>query len=382
MGNERETSIYIHIPYCVRKCPYCDFASVPCDKPPERDYTSAVAAELRSRADEIEGKVNSVYIGGGTPSLFSPDGIMTILSAVRACADVSADAEISMEMNPGTLRHGSAAGYAAAGINRVSVGAQSLNDGILRVLGRVHTAEDVRRTIGDLREAGFRNINADFLYAVAERDSQVRRSDLESLIALGTEHISPYCLSIYDGTPFALAGRRESPGDAAADEFDELRDRLAEAGYEHYEISNFAESGRRCRHNELYWRRGAYLGLGASAVSFQAAAKDAPYGLRKKNIDDPSEYMRRIRSDGHAIVESEAPTFREALGETIFLGLRRLDGISTEDIGRRFDISFADYFRKEISELAAAGLIEHKDERVCLTPRGLFLSDEVFQHFI
>ncbi|MCZ7584151.1 MAG: radical SAM family heme chaperone HemW [Deltaproteobacteria bacterium] len=382
---ERPISIYVHIPFCASKCWYCDFASVARPDMPEDAYVRAVEAELRARRGELTGSVPSVFFGGGTPSLFSPASIARILDAVRDVADLSGDVEITLEANPGTVNEEKLAGFRAAGVNRLSFGVQSLRQPVLSSLGREHGPGEAREAAFAAQRAGYDNFNMDFMYAVPERRGGVC-DELDELVALGLHHLSAYCLTVYEGTPRedqVRRGRRpEMDPDASAAEFDAVRARLRDAGFEHYELANFARPGKRSRHNIHYWQRGDCVGVGAAAVSFRGRGDDAPYGRRRANIRDADAYIDAVRRECSAAASEERPSLGEAVGERLFLGLRMLEGVSLAALRDEFGLDVRERYAREFDDLVAAGLIAFDADHLRLSEKGLFLSDEVFQRFV
>jgi oxygen-independent coproporphyrinogen-3 oxidase len=262
-------ALYVHLPWCVRKCPYCDFNShaVPAAGIAERAYVDALRSDLELAAREAGGReVVSVFFGGGTPSLFSPAAIGQVLAHARGVLRFATGAEITLEANPGTIEHGRFAEYAAQGVNRVSLGAQSFDDARLEALGRIHLAGDIERAVAELRRAGIDNFNLDLMYALPGQDLQGALHDLERALALGPAHVSHYQLTLEPETPFARRPPPQLPDDDLSWAMQEAcQSRLASAGYQHYEVSAYARPGRRCRHNLVYWEFGDYLGVGAGA---------------------------------------------------------------------------------------------------------------------
>jgi oxygen-independent coproporphyrinogen-3 oxidase len=375
-------SLYVHIPYCQRRCPYCDFNA---HAPPtwsEERYTATLLHEIhhaaRSGTWPRDEEIATIFIGGGTPSLLSPDSIARILSAVRGAFAVTDDAEITMEANPGTVDARSLAGFRATGVNRISFGVQSLNDRHLLTLGRIHDADASRRAVGQARDAGFAAINTDFMFGVPGQSLEEWLVDLGGALALDPGHISAYNLTYEEGTAFH-AWRAEGRL-VAADEDDEVQMLLGtqrvlgDAGYEQYEISNYARPGRRCRHNVTYWRRQPYLGVGAGAHSF--ASKPA-WGHRWANARPPELYMAMVEGQGHARASEEHPSREEAVGETLFLGLRLLEGIDVAAFAGTFGAA-PDAARPALRPLVANGLLEQTTDRLRLTRAGLLHADSVF----
>ncbi len=380
-----DLAVYVHIPWCASKCWYCDFNSHAHAEPPERAYTDALVAEWRSRLAESTGRVTSIYFGGGTPSLFSPDSIAAVIRAIRTDADVAVDAEITLEANPGTVESSRIARFVDAGVNRISLGVQSLDPDVLAKLGRRHSPDDVVRAVESVRAARVANFNLDLMFGIPERPAGRLERDLGELLAFDSPHVSAYCLTIYDDTHLGRErrrGRRTEMGeDDASDEFAEVCERIEAAGLAQYEIANFARPGFESRHNTHYWRRGRYVGLGAGAYSFTRAPGDMG-GMRFENEESPDGYMKRVRESGTAPVWEERLTIDQALGEAMFLGLRRTAGIAPAEIARTYGIDPRERFRAELAELRERGWIADDGASIRLTREGLFVSDEVFCRFV
>ena len=386
----RALSIYVHIPFCLAKCGYCDFNSYAVeglialgrageDWAPR--YVDALLRELegRCRALGLEGRpVETVFFGGGTPSLMPPEENARILEALRGRFRLAPGAEVTVEANPGAADAARFAALGGAGVNRISIGVQSFDDEALRRLDRVHTGEEARAAFRAAREAGFGNISLDLMFGIPFQTAEAARADIESALALGPEHLSAYELTIEPGTAFhALHSRGELrglPDEETALAMWRLRDRLlARAGYERYEISNFARPGRRCRHNLNYWRRGEYLGLGAGAHSFIGRK-------RLWNHARPDAYQARADNPtaGEEIIEDAA----KALGEALMLGLRLKEGVSLGEVARACGADPEERFGPLFEELRGGGLLERGNGTLHLTPRGTLLANQVLARFM
>jgi oxygen-independent coproporphyrinogen-3 oxidase len=383
---ERRFGLYVHIPYCRTKCPYCDFNSHAAASWPERRYADALAAELARHAG-VEpwrgGRVETIFFGGGTPSLFSPETIGRVLDAVAARFDVAPGAEVTLEANPGTVTAGKLAGFRAAGIGRVSFGIQSFHPHLLKLLGRLHTVDDTRRAVPLAREAGFEEVSVDLIFAVPGQTLDEWRADLDTAIAFRPEHVSAYNLTYEEGTPF-FAMRRDGRLRPLDDEIEaamflEARERLGRAGYRAYEVSNFALPGHEARHNLNYWHAGAYLGIGAGAVSSHPVAGGG--GRRWTNEKDPARYMSRALRDGDAATEVDAIDGRQSRGEFAFLNLRLADGFTEAAFRERFGVDVEEVF-PNLEDVVGPGLVDRRDGRLALTPRGLLVGDSVFATFL
>jgi len=378
MTAARPFGLYLHIPFCVARCGYCDFNTYRHEGGLAREYLAALRAEIAAWGERpaLRGRrAATVFLGGGTPSLLAPDEVAGILEAVRGAFGLVPGAEVTVEANPGTVDAAKLRCYRAAGVNRLSLGAQAFQDRLLRLAGRDHTAEDGRRAVADARAAGFGNLSLDLIFALPGQTRQEWAASLDEAVALAPEHISAYGLTYEEGTPFhrdRRAGRlRPVDEETEAAMFEEGIARLAAAGYEHYEISNFARPGFRSAHNQIYWRCGDYLGLGAGAHSCLD-------GRRFFNRRLPHEYIAAVRRSGSAEAGAETLTPRQRLGETMVLGLRLREGVDLEELAERFAPWGVSPEAGVLGRLQAVGLLERRGPRVRLTDRGLRLADEAF----
>ena len=292
-------SLYVHFPWCVRKCPYCDFNSHTLHgQVPEADYIAALLADFEAQREAVQGReIVSVFFGGGTPSLFRPEAMARLLEALRSRLTFAADIEITLEANPGTIEHGRFAGYRDAGINRVSLGAQSFADESLQQLGRIHAAADTQRAVAELGLAGIDNFNLDLMYALPNQDLAAALADIDSAVALGPTHISHYELTLEPGTVFGGRPPAGLPDGERAFEMQlACQQRLDEAGYSQYEVSAYARADRRCRHNLNYWHFGDYLGLGAGAHGKITTIKEGFRIERTWREREPRRYLASASS--------------------------------------------------------------------------------------
>jgi len=371
-------SLYVHIPFCVRKCLYCDFASYEGMESLFEPYVRALRTQIYRAAEHFtETRIPTIYFGGGTPNVLPPDLLASILDDIRRCFRVDADAEVSIEANPGVISHQLSV-ISETGFNRLSLGVQSLHDDELRQLGRVHTADEAISAFHEAREAGFENISVDLMYGIPGQTPESWRVTLGRVIDLGTEHVSLYSLTVEEGTPFhrmQCEGKLALPGnDIEADMYEDAIGTLTAAGFVHYEISNFARPGFECRHNITYWRNEPYLGFGAAATSYIG-------GTRATSVADVEEYIRRVGAHESAAATEERLTGRKAMGETMFLGLRMLRGIP--EVNRQgAKNAKEEVFGPEIERLVERGLLERTDGFLRLTHRGLFLANDVFAEFV
>jgi oxygen-independent coproporphyrinogen-3 oxidase len=379
-------SLYVHIPWCQAKCPYCDFNSHAAAAWPEDDYVGALTAELERRAHAAPfagERIKTIFFGGGTPSLFDPESIAKLIESADRTFGIEAGAEITLEANPGTVDGEALFGFKLAGVNRMSFGAQSFKPELLKFLGRIHSAEQTREAARDARRAGFEHLNLDLMFAVPGQTPADVLADIAEAAALDPDHISAYNLTFEEGTAFFTdmkRGRiRPLETEAQAEMYRTVREELPHRGYAMYEISNYAQPGAECRHNLSYWRAESYLGVGAGAHSF---ARDGAGGRRWWNEKMPPRYIERARVDGLAEAGFENVDARIAAGEFVFLNLRLRDGFALDDFRDRFGVSFDEKFGARTSRLFDGGLLERAGGRVRLTDRGLELADSVFAEFV
>ncbi len=320
-------SLYVHLPWCVRKCPYCDFNSHKAgDAPPKKRYLDALLADLDQESGRADGRViESIFLGGGTPSLFSPAEIGRLLGGIRAMFPVADDAEITMEANPGSVECGDAAGYRQAGVNRLSIGAQSFDDRQLQILGRIHDSADISRAVNDAYKGGFENINIDLMHGLPGQSVAGALADLEAAIRLGPAHISWYELTLEPNTVFYARPPENMPDDELAFEI-QVRGRslLGSRGYEQYEVSAFARDGSRCRHNLNYWLFGDYLAVGAGAHGKLTVADGI---LRYQKPANPLQYMKDVET-GADLGPAVALNATDLVFEFMLNALRLSDGFT------------------------------------------------------
>jgi oxygen-independent coproporphyrinogen-3 oxidase len=383
--NPMPISLYIHFPFCLRKCLYCDFNSVADSRVSPEEYVTALVREMELRAATLTVPVTAatLYFGGGTPSLMEPAQVGRVIEVAARLYGLAADAEITIEANPGTLTFGKLAGYRAAGVNRLSLGVQSFDDRLLACLGRVHTAEEALSAYGAARESGFANIGIDLIHSLPGQSPAMWRDALRQAVELGPEHISAYGLTVEEGTPFALLeARGELPlpvEDESAGMFEATAEILQDNGYEQYEISNFARPGFRSRHNQVYWRRGTYLGFGAGAHSF---LHEPSAGVRWKNPDALPPYLETVLCDVLPEEDRQLLSRREALSEAFFLGLRLLEGVDLRLLTGEFGPAVEECFAVTIRELTDQGLLLSAAGRLRLSPRAIIVANHVFSRFL
>jgi oxygen-independent coproporphyrinogen III oxidase len=370
-------SLYIHIPFCASKCIYCDFNSITIKPDIVDEYVLAIESELQSVNEEYLFK--TAYIGGGTPTVLNETQLSKLLNTVSKYVNISKLKEYTIEANPGTLNAEKISILKNSYINRVSIGTQSFNNNYLKVLKRIHTANEAKDIFFDLKENGFKNINIDLIYGYPGQTLNEWKMDLMESSRLNPEHISAYCLSYEQGTP--LTDMINSGIFRRLDEEEELKmyeytkDFLCNKGYLHYEISNFARPGKKCKHNIVYWRNEEYIGIGAGAFSFVN-------GKRYCNIKDVSEYISAVKSRKNLICFSEELSKKRRASEILIMSLRMSSGISKIEFLKRSGFDLSGLFGKQINGLAKAGLINFDDERIKLTRKGMSVADSVMTEFI
>lgn len=396
MQNKEELSLYIHIPFCVRKCGYCDFLSAPADEKARDWYVQALLMEIeRYRGTETaDRKIKTLYIGGGTPSILSVNQLDCIIQKIKCTFNFCDDIEASMEMNPGTASKEKCRALYQMGINRLSIGLQSTNDKELNTLGRIHSYEDFLNTYTWCREAGFQNINVDLMAALPYQTVESYTTGLRKIIRLAPEHISAYSLILEEGTPFYQ--KYNSGCYPLPDEeqerlmYRETEQILAQAGYERYEISNYAKKGYACRHNLVYWQGGDYLGLGLGSSSYMD-------GVRFHNTTDLNTYVNQVTY----VEDREELSVQAKMEEFMFLGLRVMAGVSGTEFEKRFGKTMEDVYGDVLRKHEEEGLlqIERKEDRkeaaaaepakgktniekVMLTTKGVDVSNYVFADFL
>ncbi|MEO7020401.1 MAG: radical SAM family heme chaperone HemW [Ktedonobacteraceae bacterium] len=374
-------SLYFHIPFCHTRCNYCDFNTyaglLPLREPYVRALLTeiALAGEMARLPDSNLRRSRTLFFGGGTPSLLTVEQIKRLLQASRRAFAIDADAEISLEANPGTLTQGQLQGLRAAGVNRLSMGAQSFDAGLLKTLGRIHSPEEITQAVHAARQAGFDSLNLDFMFGLPDQTMQQWQETLNQALALRPEHLSLYSLIIEEGTPFFdwTAEGRITPGDEdlCADMYEYADERLRAAGYENYEISNWSLPGHQCQHNLTYWHNLPYIGMGAGAHSFFA-------GKRFSDIRDPQEYIRQLKQRQWPLAESEEVSRVAEMTETAFLGLRVASGLYLPSFEERFGESFDSFVGERLRPVEEAGLLTREDGWLRLSEHGRLLGNAVF----
>ena len=384
----KPVGVYLHFPFCVKKCSYCDFLSGPADRGTKKAYSDALCREIYSFGREYgtremisEGEkipVDTIFLGGGTPSVMDPADLTRVMETVRKVFDVLPEAEISMEMNPGTFREELLA-FVKKSMGRVSLGLQSADDSELSRLGRIHTYSEFERCYAALRDAGISNINVDLMSAIPGQTLVSWEKSLTRILGMEPEHISCYSLIIEEGTPFfelLEKGRLDLPDEDEEREMYYLTERLMNAhGYHRYEISNYARSGRECRHNVRYWRRSPYIGFGIGAASLFDET-------RWSNTRDLQRYMSGSGSLSDIREEIQILSVREQMEEFMFLGLRMMEGVSAAVFAETFGCELDSVFGDACVRLISEGLLVREGDRYKLTSRGIDISNSVLAEFL
>ncbi|MBI4187915.1 MAG: radical SAM family heme chaperone HemW [Chloroflexi bacterium] len=373
-----EIALYIHIPFCRRKCNYCSFVSYQCREAEISSYVNALKNELARRAG---GKlVRSIYLGGGTPSLLTDRQVEDILASVGSLFTVDKTAEVTMEANPGTVDTTYLTNIRALGVNRLSLGIQSLDDKELALLGRIHTYAQAIDAVLSARNSDFTNLNLDLIYGFPSQTQSDWQKTLDKVIEIAPEHLSLYGLSLEPDTPMwrAIKEHRlpDIDPDVSADQYELAEDLLTAHGYHHYEISNWAKPGQECRHNLTYWQNRPYLGAGVAAHSYLERHRLA----NTKSLD---KYLAAFSNNLPPPLDLDETINQELeLAETVILGLRLNQGIYLDDIRNRFGIDLLTRYGQQVAEMVDAGLLEQSNGHIKLTPRGRLLSNEVFWRFL
>ena len=385
----KEMELYIHVPFCIKKCAYCDFLSAPAGEEERQRYVETMIKEIQGyRKKYQEYCVTTIFVGGGTPSVLSGEQIKEVFNALRASFVIDAQAEITIEVNPGTVTEEKVEAWMQAGVNRISIGLQSVNDEELQMLGRMHTYKDFLNTYHLLRDKGFNNLNIDLISAIPGQTLESWKKTLSTVAELEPEHISAYSLIVEEGTPFytiygegGADGNLESVVQPLPDEeterfiYEETETILQKYGYDRYEISNYAKPGYACRHNEGYWRRVNYLGVGLGASSLIE-------NQRFRNFSTYDAYMDAIQNQKLFHEEVKSLSVTDEMEEFMFLGLRMMSGISREEFQKKFGKKIETVYEKQIQQLKKDGLIEFVENRIRLTKRGIDISNYVFEQFL
>lgn len=378
MKNRKENSpmeIYIHIPFCIRKCDYCDFLSGPSGPEEQADYVQALLREIQA-VEEGEGRsVSSIFIGGGTPSVLDESLLGDILREIRNRFKMKEDAEITIEVNPGTANIGKLQAYREMGINRLSIGLQSPEDRELKILGRIHNYGQFLETYQEARTVGFDNINIDLMSAIPDQTYEGWVKNLRTVAELEPEHISAYSLIVEEGTPFAARKLNLPDEDTEYNMYEATAQILKEYGFEQYEISNYARKGRECRHNVGYWTRQDYLGFGLGASSLYGKERFA-------NTADMKKYLENSKNPEKIREKEPSLTREDEMAEFMFLGLRMTKGISKADFQRCFGCTIESVYGEVLEKYESMELLLEKDGRIFLSREGIHVSNSIMAEFL
>lgn len=373
-------SLYVHVPFCVRKCAYCAFYSVPLKNSKVQDYLKGLKKEINLRQkDALEG-VSSLFLGGGTPTALAEEQLEALLSLLKQNFDIPDASEQTIEGNPGTLTREKLQILRRAGINRISLGVQSFDDALLRQIGRIHTVQDVRQGVRLIREAGFKNLNLDLMFGLPDQSLRDWQASLKEAVQLEPEHLSIYGLMVEEDTPLSLNAKLLEllpDDDAQAEMYAWTREYLQKAGYHHYETSNFARPGFECQHNLGYWRGEDYLGLGPGAVGCISK-------VRSKNSEDIKQYLEKLEQDllPHDANEVETLSEGDRMAERMILGLRLSQGVNLKTFKQEFGQDIQDIYREVLERYLRKGILILDKETLRLDPDYWFVANSVLQEFV
>ncbi len=372
-------ALYLHIPYCKQKCPYCDFNSYA--NGINKDFIPALKEEIGIKSKNIDQyQIGSVFFGGGTPTTLSSAQITDILNFIFKKFSIASDCEISIEANPGTVDYQYLKTLRKSGFNRISLGCQSFHDGLLKRIGRIHDCDDIYKSFSAAKKAEFENISLDLMFGLPGHTLEIWTDTLQKAVQLKPNHFSVYNLTIEKETPFYDQFQKGeltlSSDELQLKMYERAVEYLSQAGYVHYEISNFAVKGYECRHNKIYWNNNEYLGFGPGAASYLN-------GTRSKNVLSPEKYIQTLLDKKEIpLFEKETLDTKKSMGESLMLGLRMLRGINLPDFERRFGKSVDSEFGEKIRKLQNEQLLEYNDEVLKLTHKGILFSNEVFVELV
>jgi oxygen-independent coproporphyrinogen-3 oxidase len=371
--------LYLHIPFCSSRCSYCDFATGLYKEELVERYVRALVADIRS-SRHVGDSVDTIYFGGGTPSLLTPSQLEVILACVYDCFKIDSQSEISLEINPGSVNEEKLRAFRSLGVNRASFGAQTFDDAELAKLGRSHTTADTLKTFADLRGVGFENASFDLIAGLPGQTIDGWQRNIKQALELGPEHLSFYLLEVHSGTPLAEHIRRgiqpEPDDDLAGVMYKWMLEQAAQAGYEHYEISNLCRPGFHSRHNVKYWTADAYYGFGCSAHSYDGAAR------RWSNHRDVLKYVSVVEAGESPIVDEQQLSQTDVRAEAVFLGMRLMQGVNMRRYRESFGVDLRDEHAEDLDRFCKAGLVELDGDSIRLTRTGALLSNEVFAAFV
>ena len=376
----KEIGLYIHIPFCKQKCAYCDFISFEGREADMDGYVTTLIGELKGWHNSLkEYHIQSIFFGGGTPSLLSRFQLDAIMQEIHRYFNVESSAEITIEANPGTLNKEKLSYYLKSGINRLSIGLQAWQNELLTTLGRIHRREEFLENYFEARNAGFENISVDLMFGLPKQGFQDWEETLEQILLLRPEHISTYSLKIEEGTPFdRLYGQGKlllPDEELERSMYHYTITLLGQHGYRHYEISNFAQNGKESLHNKIYWKNEEYIGVGVGAHSFFNK-------VRFSNTKDMNTYRDLIKNHKSPMVEQARISSEEEMAETMFLGLRMMEGIDLKDFQRRYQVNLMEKYENQISEFVKQSLLVVAGDKLRLTQRGIDVSNRVFASFL
>ena len=377
MKNNRRIplELYVHIPFCVRKCQYCDFLSDPSDEETKDRYIEALLKEIRAAEHTEDYEIVSVFIGGGTPSALKAEAIASIMRTLQEKFFFCEDAEVTIEANPGTVDLEKLTIYRNVGINRLSLGLQSTDAEELKLLGRIHSYEEFLKSYEWARKAGFSNINIDLMFAIPGQTGEAWRQHLYQVAELNPEHISAYSLIIEEGTPFAEQNLDLPDEDTEYQMYEDTAEILERYGYRQYEISNYAKQGYMCRHNAGYWQRLEYLGFGLGASSLYG-------GMRFSNTHQMQEYLKESRNPDQIRKDVTVLSRNEQIEEFMFLGLRMTEGISEKKFEENFNVRLMDIYGDILQKYEETGFMEHIETKWRLTRKGIHVSNHILADFL
>ncbi len=374
------SSLYLHIPFCAAKCNYCSFNSYAGLDDLHDRYVRAMCVELlQGVPGGGQGRLDTVFLGGGTPTVLSASQLTQILSVCCSAFSISPDVEISIEANPGTVDRDKLTALFRSGVNRLSIGVQSFNDRELRAIGRIHTAVEAIKAVEMAQAAGFSNLSVDLMYGLPGQSTESWKRSLETAMSLGLKHISIYNLTVEERTPFekmVREGRLQLPGDEDVEIMDGITaEYIAAAGFEQYEISNYAKVGYQSRHNITYWENRDYFGFGAGAVS-------CLNGSRRRNTENPKEYCHLVEGEKSVVIEEETLEDEASFRETVIMGLRMNRGVSLCMLKRRYGISIEKYYGEILQQLIVSGMLEEVADFLRLTDKGRPFANRVMAELV
>ena len=371
--------LYVHIPFCSSRCSYCDFATGLYQSELAERYVAGLSQEIRS-SPHAHKHVDTIYFGGGTPSLLSPSQLDQIVKTLHDRFDVDPNAEITLEINPGSVTPEKLSAFRTVGVNRASFGVQTFDDRELAKLGRSHSAADARKTFADLRAAGFENVSFDLIAGLPGQTLEGWRTNVKEALALGPEHLSFYLLEVHSGTPLAEHIRRgmqpKPDEDLAGVMYELMLEEASAAGYEHYEISNLCRPGFHSRHNVKYWTAEPYYGFGCSAHSYDG------HSHRWSNQRDVLRYIELVESGASPVVDDQQLSETDLRAERLFLGMRMMHGVDLQTFRESFGVDLRSEHREDLERFSEAGLLEFDGDLMRLTRTGALLSNEVFAAFV